>query len=212
MSLLRKRTHRGSPGLIEPCLPTPAARPPSGDEWVHEIKHDGFRMFVRRDGAGTRLITRNGHDFTRRFPLVVLAAYLLPIKSFVIDGELVVCREDGVSCFESLRSRRHDKAAILYAFDLIELDGADLRREPLIRRKGRLARALRKAAVGLQVSEHMEGDAAVIFTHACRMGLEGIVSKRKDSRYRSGRSPDWIKLKNSNCAAVRRESEEDWGR
>src|SRR4051794_29562394 len=156
MSLLRKPTRRASSGLIEPCLPTPAARPPNGDEWVHEIKHDGFRIFVRRDGAGTRLISRNGHDFTNRFPLVVLAAYLLPIKSFVIDGELVVCREDGVSCFESLRSRRHDKAAIVYAFDLIEVDGADLRPEPLIRRKERLARALRNAAVGLQLSEHTQ--------------------------------------------------------
>jgi bifunctional non-homologous end joining protein LigD len=196
MSPVRKRnpTPRAASGFIEPCLPTPAVRPPSGDEWLHEIKHDGFRMFVRRDGAGTRLITRNGHDFTSRFPLVVLAAYLLPIKSFVIDGEVVVCRDDGVSCFESLRSRRHDKAAILYAFDIIELAGQDLRREPLIRRKERLARALRKAPIGLQLSEHMEGDAAVIFTHACRMGLEGIVSKRRDSRYRSSRSPDWIKL------------------
>src|SRR4051794_10690711 len=212
MSLLRKPTRRASSGLIEPCLPTPAARPPSGDEWVHEIKHDGFRMLVRRGGAGTRLISRNGHDFTSRFPLVVLAAYLLPLKSFVIDGELVVCREDGVSCFESLRSRRHDKAAILYAFDMIELDGADLRREPLVRRKERLARALRKAPVGLQFSEHMEGDAAVIFTHACRLGLEGIVSKRRESHYRSGRSPDWIKLKNPECEAVRREAEEDWRR
>jgi bifunctional non-homologous end joining protein LigD len=118
---------------------------------LHEIKHDGYRMFVRRDGAGVRLISRNGYDFTSRYPLVALAAYLLPIKSFVIAGEVVVCREDGVTCFESLRSRRHDKAAIVYAFDIIELDGADLRREPLIQREERLARALRKAAMGLQL-------------------------------------------------------------
>src|SRR4051794_9411884 len=149
MSLLRKPTRRASSGLIEPCLPTPAARPPNGDEWVHEIKHDGFRIFVRRDGAGTRLISRNGHDFTSRFPLVVLAAYLLPIKSFVIDGELVVCREDGCRASKACEAGGTTRRRSSMRSTSSSWTG---RREPLVRRKERLARALRKAADGLQPS------------------------------------------------------------
>jgi hypothetical protein len=95
---------------------------------------------------------------------------------------------------------------------VIELDGADLRREPLNVRKATLASVLAKASPGLRLNEHIEADGPIVFAHACKMGLEGIVSKRKDSSYRSGRSPDWLKSKNPECEAVRREAEEDWGR
>jgi len=101
---------------------------------------------------------------------------------------------------------------VLCAFDLIELDGDDLRREPLIARKATLAAILSRPLPGILVNEHFEHDGPVVFAHACRLGLEGIVSKRKDSRYRAGRSPDWLKSKNPASAAVRREAEEDWGK
>jgi bifunctional non-homologous end joining protein LigD len=107
---------------------------------------------------------------------------------------------------------KNGSTKILYAFDLIELNGDDLRRDPLQVRKATLRSMLAKAGLGLRFNEHIEGDGPTVFAHACKMGLEGIVSKRKDSPYRSGRSPDWLKMKNPACAAVTREAEEDWGR
>jgi bifunctional non-homologous end joining protein LigD len=114
--------------------------------------------------------------------------------------------------FDRIRYRRHDSTVFLYGFDLIEWNGDDLCREPLAVRKATLASVLAKAAPGLRLNEHIEADGPTVFAHACKMGLEGIVSKRKDSPYRSGRSPDWVKSKNPACEAVRREEEEDWGR
>jgi bifunctional non-homologous end joining protein LigD len=198
--------------FIEPCLPSRADRPPSGPGWVHEIKHDGFRLMVRRDSAGIRLITRNGHDWSDRFPLIRISAAALPVRSCLIDGEAVCCDEDGVAVFQKLRMRR-DNAVFLYAFDLLELDGVDLRRNPIEVRKEALANLLHsKSEVGLQLNEHFHEGGEVIFRHACKLGLEGIVSKRLGSRYHSGRSPDWLKMKNPAAPAVKREAEEDWGR
>jgi bifunctional non-homologous end joining protein LigD len=115
--------------------------------------------------------------------------------------------------FNRIRYRRHDADAFIYAFDLIELDGEDLRLEPLTVRKATLASLLSRTEPGLRLNEHLEHeDGAQVFAHACRMGLEGIVSKRKDSRYISGRSVHWIKSKNPQAPAVKREAEEDWGR
>ena len=133
--------------------------------------------------------------------------------SCTIDGEAVACGDDGVASFDHIRYRRNDGSVFLYAFDLIELNGDDLRREPLEVRKATLVSILKKAAPGLRFNEHIEhDDGETVFRHACKMGLEGIVSKRKDSPYRSGRSPDWLKSKNPACAAVKREAEEDWGK
>jgi bifunctional non-homologous end joining protein LigD len=200
-------------GFIAPCLPTSAKQPPSGAEWLHEIKHDGFRVIACKEGERVKLYTRPGNDLTYRFPLIVEALAKLRSRSCIIDGEAVVCREDGIASFDRIRNRRHDASAFLYAFDLIELDGDDLRREPLEVRRVTLASLLARAASGLRFNEHMEHqDGALVFAHACKLGLEGIVSKRKDSPYRSGRSPDWIKSKNPNAPAVRREAEEDWTR
>jgi bifunctional non-homologous end joining protein LigD len=117
----------------------------------------------------------------------------------------------GVASFDLVRHHRANESVFLYAFDLIELNGDDLRREPLDTRKTTLGSLLRRAAPGLRLNEHIEADGPTVFAHACKMGLEGIVSKRKDSAYRSGRSPDWLKSKNPACEAVRREDEEDWG-
>jgi bifunctional non-homologous end joining protein LigD len=199
--------------FIEPCLPSPAERPPSGPGWVHEIKHDGFRLMVRRDGAGIRLITRNGHDWSDRFPLIAEAAGALKARSFLVDGEAVACDGDGLPSFDRLRYRRGDGTVFLFAFDLLELNGDDLRREPLEVRKATLASVLAKAGSGLRLNEHLEhDDGELVFRHACKLGLEGIVSKRLGSPYRSGRSPDWLKMKNPAASAVKREAEEDWGR
>jgi ATP-dependent DNA ligase len=171
----------------------PRRSPPSGPGWVHEIKHDGFRMMVRRDPAGVRLLTRNGHDWTGRFPLIAKAAGALKVRSFLLDGEAVACDGDGMPCFDRLRYRRQDGAVFLFAFDVLELEGRDLRREPLEVRKRELTKLLQAALVGLQLNEHIAEPGDVVFRHACKMGLEGIVSKRLGSSYRSGRSHDWLR-------------------
>ena len=131
--------------FIEPCLPSPADRPPSGSNWIHEIKHDGYRLMARRDPVGIRLITRRGNDWSDRFPLVVEAVNHLKVRSCLIDGEVVCCDERGLARFDVLRRRRNEVDAFLYAFDLLELDGTDLRREPIEVRKATLASILRKS-------------------------------------------------------------------
>src|SRR5258707_7764813 len=116
-------------GFIAPCLPTKAPQPPTGEAWLHEIKHDGFRVIARKDGASVRPHSRPGHDLTCRFPLIVESLARLPSRSCIIDGEAVCCGDDGVPSFARIRYRRHDAGVFLYAFDLIELNGDDLRRE-----------------------------------------------------------------------------------
>jgi hypothetical protein len=127
-------------GFVDPCIPTRAAKPPSGRDWVHEIKHDGYRLIVRRDGEAVRLFTRRGHDWTDRYPAIAAAAAKLQAKSFTLDGEAVVAGADGVAVFDALHRRGRVSDAILQAFDLLELDGVDYRPLPLSRRKDRLAR------------------------------------------------------------------------
>jgi bifunctional non-homologous end joining protein LigD len=199
-------------GFIAPCLPTTGPHPPSGGLWLHEIKHDGFRVIARKNDKRVRLYSRPGNDLTYRFPLIVEALAKLRSRSCIIDGEAVACGENGIADFERIRYRRNDASVFLYAFDLIELDGNDLRREPLNVRKATLTSLLARAAPGLRFNEHLTEDGPTVFLHACKMGFEGIVSKRKDSRYSSGRSPHWIKSKNPSAPAVKREAEEDWGR
>lgn len=199
-------------GFIEPCLPKPASSPPAGPDWLHEIKHDGFRFQVVRDGGRVRLFTRNGNDWSKRYAAITECAAALPARSFVLDGELVCCDGSGLAVFEMLRSRRHDRDAFLYAFDILLLDGDDLRGVELDERKARLQQLLARADYGIRLNEHLIGDGPTIFRHACALGAEGIVSKRRSSRYRSGRSDDWRKSKNPLSVAVGREAEEDWGR
>jgi bifunctional non-homologous end joining protein LigD len=198
-------------GFIEPCLPSKVARPPSGPLWVHEIKHDGYRLMVRRDGSRIRCFTRNGHDWADRFPAIVDAALRIKASSLLIDGEVVIISDDGMPDFHALRSKRRGHEAMLFAFDLLEHDGADLRDLPLIERKRRLKRLLGRAKRrSIQFTEHLTGDGPTIFKHVCRLGLEGIVSKRTDAPYRSGPSKTWLKTKNPASAAVWREREEEW--
>jgi ATP-dependent DNA ligase len=160
-------------GFIAPCLPTKAPTP-SGVEWLHEIKHDGFRVIARKHGERVRLYSRPGNDLTDRFPLIVEALAKLRSRSCIIDGEAVACAADGIASFDRIRYRHHDADVFLYAFDLIELDGDDLRREPLAVRKATLASLVARVAPGLRFNEHLnEEDGPLVFAQACKLGLEG---------------------------------------
>jgi bifunctional non-homologous end joining protein LigD len=190
MVLLRER-YRPLSGYIEPCLPRVAKEPPSGPGWIHEIKHDGFRIFARRGAGGVRPITRAGNDFAGRFPFIAMAVAALPARSYIIDGEAIVCNDKGLAVFELIRGHGAKATAVHCAFDLLELDGDDLRREPIEARKRALAKLLRGAHSNIVLNEHFEGDGAVVYKHACALGCEGMVSKRLGSPYRSGRSDHW---------------------
>jgi bifunctional non-homologous end joining protein LigD len=145
---------------------------------------------------------------TDRFALIATAAAALSARSCLIDGEAIASGPEGLADFQLLRRRA---PAILSAFDLLELDGRDLRREPIEVRKAELAKLLRRSAIGLELNEHIDdGDASRVFEHACKLGFEGIVSKRKESKYQSGRSYDWLKMKNPSAPAAQREATEDW--
>jgi bifunctional non-homologous end joining protein LigD len=195
---------------FDPCLPRPAKQPPAGPGWIHEIKHDGFRIVAHRDAKGVGLMTRNGYDFADRFPLAVAAVATLPVRSCVIDGEAIACDQNGLSVFEMIRWRKHDSAVTLCAFDLLELNGEDLRRAPIETRKATLKSLLRRAHAGVAFNQHFEADGQTIYRHACAFGCEGIVSKRLGSPYRAGRTDHWIKIKNPAAPAVKREAEEEW--
>jgi bifunctional non-homologous end joining protein LigD len=139
--LLRLRSARLF-GFVEPCLPSAAPKPPAGPGWIHEIKHDGFRLLARRDAAGVRLFTRRGLDWTERYPSIAAAVATLACRSCLIDGEVVICGDDGVPVFDRLRyGRQPQREALLFAFDLLELGGQDLRRS----RRGSQARIVQAA-------------------------------------------------------------------
>jgi bifunctional non-homologous end joining protein LigD len=140
-------------GFIAPCLPTKTDKLPSGGQWLHAIKHDGFRVIARKNAAQVRLYSRPGNDLTHRFPLIVDALARLRSRSCIIDSEAVASGEDGRPSFDRIRYRRHDASVFLYAFDLVELNGDDLRRDPLEVRKATLASVLAKAGPGLRLNE-----------------------------------------------------------
>jgi bifunctional non-homologous end joining protein LigD len=197
-------------GIIEPCLPSPAKVPPSGPGWIHEVKHDGFRIFAYRDSAGIRLVRRTGNDFSSHFPLIAMAVSKLPVRSCLIDGEAIVCDENGLAVYDLICRDDAGERAVFSAFDLLELDGKDLRRTPIEKRKRLLSELLNNSQVHIVFNECFGEDGEIVFREACRLGCEGIVSKRLGSIYRRGRSPLWLKVKNPNAPAVKREAEEDW--
>jgi bifunctional non-homologous end joining protein LigD len=174
-------------------------------------------MLCRRDGDRVRVFSRNALDWTDKVPAIVEALAGLRCTSVTLDGEAVVCDPaTGISDFDGLRlalaRREASPAAFLFAFDLLALDGQDLRAEPWQVRRETLASLLRgsKRNGGLRLSEHLDGDGVAMFRHACAVGLEGIVSKRRDAPYRSGRSPHWVKIKNPDSPAARRIVEIEW--
>jgi bifunctional non-homologous end joining protein LigD len=167
-------------------------------------------MMARRERGRARLLTRRGYDWTQRFSLIADAVANLRCASCMIDGEAVVCDEQGVPDFKLLiRSRRYDSAQ-LYAFDLLELDGEDLRGEPLERRKEALQHLLAKDRPGLLISQAIDAPADIAFEHICQLGPEGIVSKKLGSKYESGRSSLWVKTINPNAPALQRLEQENW--
>ena len=190
---------------FEPCIPTRGTKVPAGPDWIHEIKHDGYRLIVQRDDKRVRLFTRNGHDWTDNYPLIVQAAMRIRSTSFVLDGEAVLLGVDGISDFDGLHSRRHNDEVQFYAFDILVDGGDDLRKLPLHLRKNNLSRLLARRVDGIFLSDFERGEIGPdLYRHACLMGLEGLVSKRRDSTYRAGRSPNWIKVKNRKHPAMYR--------
>jgi bifunctional non-homologous end joining protein LigD len=196
------------PGFIEPCLATISRTVPTGAGWAYEIKHDGFRFLCHRDGERVCCYSRGGRNWRGQLPAVVEAVRALAVTSVVLDGEVVICAADGVSQFDRMRAvfgRHGSREAFLYAFDIIELDGQDPRGKWWDDRRALLAQLLTGADAGIRLCEHIEDtDGAVVFRAACNMGLQGIVAKRRDSRYRSGRCRDWIKIKNIAHPAIKR--------
>jgi ATP dependent DNA ligase domain len=181
------------PGFIEPCLPMMSRTVPTGGGWAYEIKHDGFRFICRRDGDRVCCYSRGGHDWSAQLPAIAEAMRAFPVTSVTLDGEVVICGADGVFQFDRMNTvfgRRGSREAFLYAFDIFQ----DLREECWDDRRELLALFLTGADEGIRLCEHIEGtDGAVVFRAACNMGLEGIVAKRRDSRYRSGCCRDWVK-------------------
>ena len=195
------------PGFVDPCCPTARKDPPAGEGWLHEIKHDGYRAQAQLHER-VRIFTRRGHDWAARMPTIAAAVSSLLVKSVILDGELVAVDAKGQAVFYELpaavaaRPTRIAARLLYYAFDILYLDGHNLRGAPLVERK-RLLEMLLDNTRGLQLIkyvDHIEGDGAVVLEHSCKLELEGIVSKRIDAPYRSGRRPEWVKVK---CPAWR---------
>jgi bifunctional non-homologous end joining protein LigD len=187
------------PGFIKPCDPTLRDRAPDGSQWLHEIKIDGYRAQLHIRGGHVRVYSRSGYDWTQQFRLIARAAEALSAHDLIIDGEATVLGNTGLPDFQALRrelAKKHSDHLVYLAFDLLYLDGYDLRGAPLIERKRALQRVLAKAPPKIHYVEFFEtNDGDAVYRHACRLGLEGIVSKRRDSAYRSGRQESWLKLK-----------------
>ena len=184
--------------FIEPQLPSLVDQPPEGKHWIHEIKHDGYRCQVLVERGQARVFTRNGFDWTDRYPSFVRAASKLRCKSAIIDGEAIVQNGDGASDFEALSSalRQRPHSIILYAFDLLHLDGKDLRQQTLMERRASLKTLLGTDEQSrIQFSDEFNGDGAALFKACAERELEGIVSKHSLAPYRSGRSKTWLKTK-----------------
>lgn len=185
--------------FIPPMLPSLTDVPPEGEDWIHEIKHDGYRTQLVIHKQHIRAFTRNGHDWTDRYPSAVTAARDLACTSAILDGEMIVQDAQGRSDFDGFRTaiESRPRDLVFMAFDLLHLDGSDLRHEPLVDRRKRLQDLVGRhdPECCLQFSESVEGSGAEFFKAVEAMGLEGMVSKRRRSRYRSGRTSGWLKVK-----------------
>ena len=181
------------PGFIAPALASATDRVPSGERWIHEIKFDGYRVQVHLANEAVKVFTRRGHDWTNRFQKVANDAWHLKASGAIIDGEIVVPADDGTTDYAVLikELRGNSNKIVLVAFDLLYLNGRDLRKVPLLQRKAALKKII--AGSDVQFSDSFEIDGREMFTHACKVGLEGVVSKVRDSIYASGRGNNWVK-------------------
>ena len=190
------------PRWVEPQLSKLVEKAPTGRQWVHEVKYDGYRMAARIDHGKAQLLTRTGLNWTAKYPATAAARAKLPVKIAHIDGELCGVRPDGVTSFAIMQQASDSGGAglIYFAFDLLELDGEDVARLPLLERKARLAAILTDPPDGIAYSEHADGDGEAFRKAACHHGLEGIVSKRTDRPYMPGNRGVWVKSKCLNHA------------
>jgi len=193
--------------VFEPCILTRGTTVPAGPDWLHEIKHDGHRLIVQREEERVRLFTKNGHDWSGRYPFITEAALRIKSTSFVIDGEAVLLGVDGISDFNGLHSRTHDNEVQLYAFDILVDGGEDVRPLSLQLRKNNLSSLLRRRVDGTLAPFEQGEIGGDLFRAACDMRLEGLVSKHKDRPYRAGPSKHWIKVKNRTHPAIARVKE-----
>src|SRR5690349_4592809 len=181
------------PGFIQPSLATLQTSIPRASSWLHEIKFDGYRLQLRRDENDIHFFTRRGNDWTKRFKALVAPAYALECRKCILDGEVIVPTSAGLSDFNALQNdlgSRSDRF-VLYAFDVLYLESFDLRGCRFEDRRRVLETLLENARGALRISETIDGGGSALFEQACKLGLEGIVSKRLDGTYRSGRSPNW---------------------
>lgn len=189
------------PDFIPPCLATLYSDVAQGDQWIHEIKFDGYRLQAHIDGDEVRLLTRTGLDWTERFASVAKALKALKLTSAILDGEVVVEDDAGASSFvELVDALKAGRSAdmLYYVFDALYLQGQDVTTAALTDRRALVEAVLERAGASggaIRFSQHLEGDARRIFTEACKLGLEGIISKRRDMPYRSGRRDEWRKTK-----------------
>jgi bifunctional non-homologous end joining protein LigD len=180
------------PGFIEPALATSIEKVPSGEGWVHEIKFDGYRVQVHVRDAAVKLFTRRGNDWSNRLRKIASDAWHINVGSAIIDGEIVAPAADGTTDFSVLQNELKGRSTkiVMVAFDLLYLNGYDLRKLPLFERKALLKKLV--ADTDVQFSDSFEVDGREMFKHACKTGLEGVVSKVRDSKYPTGRSNDWV--------------------
>ncbi|HEX5874572.1 MAG TPA: non-homologous end-joining DNA ligase [Pyrinomonadaceae bacterium] len=188
------------PEFVSPQLATLVDKPPEGEQWLHELKFDGYRLICHLNGRQIRFWTRNQKDWTGKFAAVGKAVKALPLKSAILDGEIVALDPSGRASFQRLQqsiNKGSSSGLIFHIFDLIYLDGFNLTRVPLRERKGVLAELLGPVGESglLRYSDHIEGNGAEFFKEACKLGLEGIVSKLAESMYESTRSRNWLKIK-----------------
>jgi bifunctional non-homologous end joining protein LigD len=186
------------PSSVEPLKPSLVNTPPPGSDWIHEIKYDGYRIMAFLNDGKVKLQTKNGHNWTTKFPGLVDAVKSLPAKSAILDCEMCVLLPSGVSSMTALKATmgKQSHRLVLFAFDLLYLDGQDLRRKSLLDRKQHLARLLKlNKNSRLQYVDHFQGDPEQLLCHCDERGIEGLVSKRVGSRYVSGRSDLWVKTK-----------------
>ena len=197
-SLLKGAPAEELPEFIAPELALQSKTPPSGSGWMHELKLDGYRIQARKDGSRVQLLTRTGLDWTHRMKTVAHEMEALPVERALFDGELVVLAKDGTTSFADLQAAFQDgvkRPLTYFLFDLLHCDGHNLRGLPLSTRKRVLANLLEQSGEFLRLSEDIEGSGEAMFEKACELHAEGIVSKRSDSKYTSGRNGDWMKLK-----------------
>lgn len=194
----RRKESASLPGWIRPQLALLVKRAPEGPEWLHELKYDGYRLHARIDAGDIRLMTRNGLDWTHRYPATAQALSALKLKNAYLDGELCAVREDGVTSFSEMQAatdRGQSAGLVYFAFDLLFLDGASIAERPLVERKARLQRLLEAAPSTIRYSDHVVGDGPRFHDAACGMRAEGIVSKRLGAPYAPGDRGLWRKTK-----------------